>query len=184
MKIIVGLGNIGKEYENTRHNVGFMYVDYYIKETLKQDLNYKKRDNYYYQEININGEKTIVIKPTTYMNLSGEAIVKVKKWYKVEDADIIVVYDDIDLGIGNFRYRENGSAGTHNGMRNIVELLGSKDFPRLRIGIGCEHRGDLVSFVLSKVSGENLEKTKALLPKINDGLLQFIKCKDIERIKI
>jgi len=159
MKIIVGLGNIGKEYENTRHNVGFMYVDYYIKETLKQDLNYKKRDNYYYQEININGEKTIVIKPTTYMNLSGEAIVKVKKWYKVEDADIIVVYDDIDLGIGNFRYRENGSAGTHNGMRNILSVLKTEDLKRMRIGIENRENKNipLMDYVLTKFTKEEID---------------------------
>lgn len=158
MKIIVGLGNIGKEYEETRHNVGFMFVDYYIKEVLKQNLNYKKRDNYYYLETNVNGEKTVIIKPTTYMNLSGEAIVKVKKWYKIDDGDIIIVYDDVDLNIGSFRYRENGSAGTHNGMRNILSVLKTEDLKRMRIGI--ENRDNknipLMDYVLSKFNKDEL----------------------------
>lgn len=159
MKIIVGLGNIGKEYEETRHNVGFMFVDYYIKEVLKQELSYKKRDNYYYFEANINNEKIIVIKPTTYMNLSGEAIAKVKNWYKVENEDIIVIYDDVDIKLGTFRYRENGSAGTHNGMRNILSILKTQELKRFRIGI--ENREDknipLMDYVLGKFSKEELD---------------------------
>ena len=135
MKIIIGLGNIGKEYEETRHNVGFMCVDYFIKEILKQDLNYKKRDNYFYIETSHKGEKIVVIKPTTYMNLSGEAIAKVKKWYKIENQDLIVIYDDVDLSLGNIRFRESGSAGTHNGMRNILSILKTEELKRIRIGI-------------------------------------------------
>jgi len=159
MKIIVGLGNIGKEYENTRHNVGFMLVDYYIKQILKYDLNYKKRDNYYYLETNINGEKTVIIKPTTYMNLSGEAIVNVKKWYKIEDEDILVVYDDIDLGIGTFRYRENGSAGTHNGMRNILSVLKTEKLKRIRVGIENRENKNipLMDYVLGKFNKYELD---------------------------
>ena len=159
MKILVGLGNVGKEYETTRHNVGFMFVDYYIKEVLKQDLDYKKRDNYYYLETKVNDEKIVVIKPTTYMNLSGEAIVKAKKWYKVEDEDIIVIYDDVDLGLGAFRYRETGSAGTHNGMRNILSILKTEQLKRFRIGIeNRENRNiPLMDYVLAKFKQEELE---------------------------
>lgn len=160
MKIIVGLGNIGKEYENTRHNVGFMFVDYYINEVLKQELNYKKRDNYYYLETNINGEKAVFIKPTTYMNLSGEAIVKVKKWYKIEDNDITVVYDDIDLNIGSFRFRESGSAGTHNGMRNILSVLKTEKLKRIRIGIENRENKNvpLMDYVLARFGKDELDK--------------------------
>lgn len=159
MKVIVGLGNIGKEYDNTRHNVGFMCVDYFVCEILKQELNYKTRDNYLYLETKYNDEKIVIIKPTTYMNLSGEAIVKAKKWYKVEDEDILVVYDDVDLDIGKFRYRETGSAGTHNGMRNIISMLKTENFKRIRIGI--ENRDNknipLVDYVLSKFKNEELD---------------------------
>ena len=159
MKVIVGLGNIGKEYENTRHNVGFMFADYYIKDVLKKELNYKKRDNYYYQEINVNGEKLVIIKPTTYMNLSGEAIAKVKNWYKVENEDVVVVYDDVDLKIGDFRYRESGSAGTHNGMKNILSILKTENLKRLRIGIENRENKNiqLMDYVLSKFSKEEIE---------------------------
>lgn len=182
MIAIIGLGNPDKQYFNTYHNMGFMAVDYFAEQN---NLSFtKNKYNSMVAEGFIEGEKVLVLKPTTYMNLSGQAVSAVVNSLKIPLTNIIVLYDDIDIPVGTLRLRKSGSAGTHNGMRNIVELLGSKDFPRLRIGIGCEHRGDLVSFVLSKVSGENLEKTKALLPKINDGLLQFIKCKDIERIKI
>lgn len=174
MKIIIGLGNIGKEYENTRHNVGFMFVDYYIEEILKQELNYKKRDNYYYLETNINGERIVIIKPTTYMNLSGEAIVKVKKWYKIEDNDIIIVYDDVDLDIGNFRYRESGSAGTHNGMRNILSVLKTQDLKRMRIGIENRENKNipLMDYVLGKFTKDELDKLYTVVFKeISNKLL-------------
>ena len=159
MKLIVGLGNIGKEYENTRHNVGFMFVDNFAKEILKEKVEYKKRDNYYYLETKYKDEKVVIIKPTTYMNLSGEAILKAKKWYKLDNKDIIVVYDDVDLKLGTFRYRENGSAGTHNGMRNILGVLKTEELSRLRIGI--ENRENinipLMDFVLGKFASSELE---------------------------
>lgn len=159
MKLIVGLGNIGKEYENTRHNVGFMFVDNFVREILKEKVEYKKRDNYYYLETRYKDEKVIIIKPTTYMNLSGEAILKVKKWYKLDNKDILVVYDDVDLKLGTFRYRENGSAGTHNGMRNILGALKTEELRRLRIGIeNRENRNiPLMDFVLGKFTDSELE---------------------------
>ncbi len=159
MRLIVGLGNVGKEYENTRHNVGFMFVDYYIKEVLKKQLDYKKRDNYYYLEVSINGEKIVIIKPTTYMNLSGEAIVKAKNWYKVENEDVIVIYDDIDLNLGNYRYREVGTAGTHNGMRNILGLLKTEELKRFRIGIENRENKNipLMDYVLTKFKQQELD---------------------------
>ena len=159
MKIIVGLGNIGKEYENTRHNVGFMFVDYYIKEVLKKELDYKKRDNYYYLETKVNDEKVVFIKPTTFMNLSGEAIVKAKKWYKAEDETITVVYDDVDLDLGTFRYREIGSAGTHNGMRNILSILKTEELKRFRIGIENRENKNipLMDYVLTKFKQDELD---------------------------
>lgn len=175
MKLIVGLGNIGKEYENTRHNIGFMFVDYYIKEVLKKELDYRKRDNYYYIEVKVNDEKIVFIKPTTYMNLSGEAIIKAKKWYKVENEDIIVIYDDVDLNLGTFRYREVGTAGTHNGMRNIVALLKTEGLKRFRIGI--ENRGNknipLMDYVLAKFKQEELDELyNHVFEDISDVILE------------
>lgn len=159
MKIIVGLGNIGKEYENTRHNVGFMFVDYFISKVLNENLEYKKRDNYYYLETKYKGEKLVVIKPTTYMNLSGEAILKAKKWYKVENNDIFVIYDDVDLKLGTIRYREKGSAGTHNGMRNILGLLKTDELNRLRIGIENRENKNipLMDYVLGKFAKDEID---------------------------
>ena len=157
MKLVVGLGNLGKEYNLTRHNVGFMFVDYIAK---KNNIDIcKEKTKYIYGEGIINGEKVSIIKPNTYMNLSGEAIVQAKNWYKVENDNIIVVYDDVDIPLGDVRYREFGSAGTHNGMRNIVENLSTQDIHRIRIGI--ENRDnknqDLANYVLAKFKKEEIE---------------------------
>ena len=134
MKIIVGLGNPGKEYENTKHNLGFMFIDYLIS---KYNLgNEKKFKNSKILETKINEEKVVLAKPQTYMNLSGNAVIELKTWYKVENNDILIVYDDFDILFGNVRFREKGSAGTHNGMKDIVNKLSSTEIPRLRIGTG------------------------------------------------
>ena len=159
MKLIIGLGNIGKEYENTRHNIGFMFADFFVEKVLKEDLAFKKRGNYYYFETNMSGEKIVIIKPATFMNLSGEAVLSAKKWYKVDNNDIIIVYDDIDLNIGSYRYRESGSAGTHNGMKNILCLLKTEELRRLRIGIENRENKNvpLIDYVLGKFSEDELK---------------------------
>ena len=134
MKIVVGLGNPGKEYEKTRHNCGFMFLEY-----LEDKYNFKisnKKFDALIAETNINGNRVVFVKPQTYMNLSGNSVVKVKNWYKVEDKDILIVFDDIDIPFGEYRYKESGSGGSHNGMKNVVSMLSSKNMPRLRIGIG------------------------------------------------
>lgn len=145
MKIVVGLGNPGKEYENTYHNVGFKVVDE-LSNRLGIKLS-KKGCKSNFGEGKIDGQKIMLVKPQTYMNLSGEAVVMLKQKFK--DADIIVISDDIDLPKGTLRFREHGSAGTHNGLRNIVNFIG-EDFKRLRVGIG-KPEGDLKDFVLSKM---------------------------------
>ena len=154
MKCIIGLGNIGKEYENTRHNVGFIAIDKLAKKyNIAID---KKKKKYIYGEGIINGEKVSLVKPTTFMNLSGEAVVEMMNWYKISEKDILVIYDDVDLKFGTVRYREKGSSGTHNGMRNIIANIKTEDFARLRIGI--ENRGGLpiplVDYVLGKFNKE------------------------------
>ncbi len=131
MKIVVGLGNPGKEYARTRHNFGFMFLEY-LEEKYKFEIDKKKLDSLI-GECTINGQKIIFVKPLTYMNLSGEAIQKVKNWYKVEDRDIIVVFDDIDIEFGEFRYRESGSGGSHNGMKNIIQMLSTQNISRIRL---------------------------------------------------
>ena len=156
--IIVGLGNPGEKYLNTRHNAGFLFLDYLQK---KHGL------PKFEKEVKIKGKISKsndmwLIKPLTYMNLSGECVVKLLNYYKKDLKDLVVVFDDVDLPIGKSRFREKGSAGTHNGMRSIIKELGTTEFKRIKIGI--ESRGtyapeqqDLHSFVLENFKPEELE---------------------------
>lgn len=156
MYIIVGLGNPGREYENTRHNVGYMTLDI-LADRLGIEI---KRHNFraVFGEGHIGGSKVVLAKPETYMNLSGWSVMELCNWYKPEHAQLIVIYDDIDIPLGTIRIRGNGSAGTHNGMRNIVYQLGYDDFPRIRVGIGrTDGERTLVSHVLGVPSGEDRE---------------------------
>src|SRR4051794_38517360 len=130
MKLIVGLGNPGQEYENTRHNLGFIIIDN-LAEKLEVNLTKKKFNGFYYQT-----PEYILLKPQTYMNNSGACIAAFKNYFRIPSDNLLVIYDDIALPLGKFRYRCQGSAGGHNGVKNIIELLGSKDFKRLRVGIG------------------------------------------------
>lgn len=175
MKCIIGLGNIGKEYELTRHNMGFIMLDE-ISKKYKINID-KKKKKYIYGEGIINGEKVSLIKPTTYMNLSGEAIVELMNWYKIEPKDIVVIYDDVDISLGDVRYREKGSAGTHNGMKNIIANIKTGEFARIRAGI--ENRNGvpipLADFVLQKFNKEELEKiNKEILNVVEENVMKFL----------
>lgn len=170
MKIIFGLGNPDKKYENTYHNVGFLFasslaedfnINFVKKSNLKSEVAEIIIDK---QEIcnkfDINKktdgkEKIVLVKPQTYMNLSGEAVYLVMKKYGAKLEDIVIVLDDIDLPVGKLRIRDSGSAGTHNGLRNIVTKLASTEFKRVRIGIDSTPRLDLIDYVLSNISNEN-----------------------------
>lgn len=145
MNIVVGLGNPDDKYKNTYHNIGFDVVDALAK---KLDISFdKNKFKALVGEGTLNGEKLLIVKPQTYMNLSGESVVMLKNKFK--DARILVVVDDIDLPKGNIRYREHGSAGTHNGLRSIVSYIG-EDFERIKVGIGRDITMDLADYVLSK----------------------------------
>ena len=156
MKLIVGLGNIGKEYENTRHNMGFMLVDRYLQYKNITDK-FKEKFNAMYVETTINNEKVIFIKPTTYMNNSGMAVRAFLDFYKLDVQDILVISDDLDLDLGKFRLRRNGSSGGHNGLKSIISHLNSDDFKRLRIGISND-KDDVINYVLSKFSKKELNE--------------------------
>lgn len=176
MKIIIGLGNIGKEYENTRHNVAWMFLDYLEKKLgFKIDEKNKNLDCFISQ-IYINNEKVVFAKPTTYMNLSGHAVQKLKNWYKVENKDLLVIFDDIDIPFGQTRYKINGSGGTHNGMKNVVQMLNSKDIARIKIGIGgIKHeKQDLISFVLEKFTKNQIEDLQSIFDEAYEKLKIFL----------
>ena len=173
MIAIVGLGNIGESYTNTYHNMGFMVVDRFAK---RHGLVFSKNKfNGSIAEGLVSGEKVILLKPSTFMNLSGESVYKMVAMLKLDIKHLIVVYDDIDLPVGVLRMRSSGSAGTHNGMRNIVAKLNSQDFPRLRIGIGRDERLNLADYVLSRVSKQNMDMLEPSFEKACDALDDFIK---------
>ncbi|WLR41927.1 aminoacyl-tRNA hydrolase [Bacillus carboniphilus] len=133
MKLIVGLGNPGKQYETTRHNVGFMVVDE-LASSLNVDLTLTKFNGIYASAL-IEGEKVFLLKPLTYMNLSGDCVVPFMNYFNIQEDELVVIYDDLDLPVGKIRLRKKGSAGGHNGMKSIIQHLGSQTFNRIRIGI-------------------------------------------------
>lgn len=154
MFLIVGLGNPGREYENTRHNIGFKVIDNIAKE-YNIEINRQKFKGMCGEGF-INGEKVILLKPTTYMNLSGESIREVVDFYKISNEDVLVIYDDISLDVGRLRIREKGSAGGHNGIKSIIAHLGTDIFPRIKVGVG-QPNVDLVNYVLGKFTKEEME---------------------------
>ena len=166
MKLIVGLGNYGKEYQNTRHNIGFMALDYYAK---KNNLSIdKKKFKGLYTETSINNEKVLLVKPQTYMNLSGECMRDFILYFHIDIKDILVIYDDMDLDVGVLRLREKGSAGGHNGMKNIIQNIKSSEFKRVRVGISKDVNRNTIDYVLGKFNEED--------KKIIDEKMETISC--------
>ncbi|MBQ3552978.1 MAG: aminoacyl-tRNA hydrolase [Clostridia bacterium] len=160
MYVIVGLGNPGAEYAETRHNVGFMVIDE-LARRLNVNIS-KKAHRSLIGEARIDSERVILVKPQTFMNLSGFAVCETLWWYKLDWNNLIVIYDDIDLAVGTLRIREKGSSGTHNGMRHIIAQLGSSDFTRVRVGIGTG-KDNLISYVLGKPIGDEKETLKTAI---------------------
>ncbi len=171
MYIIAGLGNPGKEYTGTRHNVGFETVDC-LAEKYGVNLN-KLKFNSVYGEININGEKIMLMKPVTYMNRSGIAIDEITKFYKIPIENLIVIYDDIDIPVGSLRIRPNGSPGTHNGMKSITQHVGS-NFPRIRIGIGRNPNMDLADYVLQRFNKEDIDTLIPIINRAGEAAIEII----------
>jgi PTH1 family peptidyl-tRNA hydrolase len=146
MYAIVGLGNPGKKYEHTRHNIGFLAVDYLAE---KHDIKVNKiKHKALVGEGVICGEKVLLVKPQTFMNLSGNAVREIVAYYKIQPEELIVIYDDVDLEMGRLRIRKRGSAGSHNGMKSIIYDIQQDDFPRVRVGIGGERKSGLANYVL------------------------------------
>ena len=159
MYLIAGLGNPSKNYEGTRHKIGFTMIDA-IGEKFGIDVTTKKHKALVGRGI-IDGMRVILAKPQTYMNLSGESIREIADFYKIEPENIIIIYDDISLDVGRLRIRKKGSAGGHNGIKNIIAHLGTQEFPRIKVGIGNKPEGwDLADYVLSKYSKAEQEALK------------------------
>ena len=169
MKLIVGLGNPGKQYEKTRHNVGFLTIDSIAKK-LNIELD-KSKCKAIYGIYRHNGEKIIIAKPQTYMNLSGESVSSLMKFYDIDVKDLIVIHDDLDLPLGKLRIRYQGSCGGQNGMRNIIDLLGTSDINRMRIGISNDKNIDTKDYVLGKISKEDFEVLKKAIDKASDAII-------------
>ena len=174
MKLIVGLGNPGKEYKNTRHNVGFMVLDYILG-----DVNWKTKFNGLYYEDNVKGEKVIYVKPTTYMNLSGNCVREFVNFYKIDKKDILVIHDDLDLPFLKYRLKYKSSSGGHNGIKSIISNLGTDEIPRLKIGIDNSKNIDTKDYVLGNISKKDMEQFNVLCKTYKDIVNMFIK-KDIQ----
>ncbi len=172
MYIIVGLGNPGKKYDLTRHNVGFEAIDR-LSEKFGISVNKIKYKALLGEGV-IAGEKVILVKPQTYMNLSGETVHAICNFYQLPMENLIVIFDDVDTDFGKIRIRKKGSAGTHNGMRHIIYLLQKDDFPRIRIGIGRSLKLELKDFVLQKFSKAEMVEMNETLDKVANAVVTII----------
>ncbi|HKL73994.1 MAG TPA: aminoacyl-tRNA hydrolase [Clostridia bacterium] len=177
--LIVGLGNPTKEYENTFHNIGYLTIDALAKRLGKKII--KAECKSLTSVKTINGEKVVLAKPYTYMNLSGCAVKELMAKYKQQESDLLVIVDDIDIPRFSVRTRPFGSAGTHNGMKNIVDMIGTSNFKRMRIGIG-QQGYDLASYVLSKIPSEDRKTFDATCEKVSLLLEQYIMTKDFDKL--
>ena len=174
MKLIVGLGNVGQKYTFTRHNVGFMLAD---SIALNNNLSFRENSRLkcFMTNLRNGSDDYLIIKPTTFMNLSGESVRAVMDYYKIPIEDILIVYDDLSLELGKIRFRANGSDGGHNGIKSVIQHLGTKDVTRLKIGIGPQPNLPSEVFVLQNFSKEELENLKPVLSKAKDGISCFFK---------
>lgn len=176
MHVIVGLGNPGKKYDATRHNVGFETIDMLGK---RNNIEVKKlKHKALCGEGIIGNKKVMLVKPQTFMNLSGQSLLDIVQFYKIDPKNLIVIYDDIDISPGSIRIRKKGSAGTHNGMRSIIYTLQTDQFPRIRIGVGKPEHGDLVNHVIGRFSKEEIptmidaieRSSEAVETMVTDGI--------------
>ena len=173
--LVVGLGNPGDKYENTRHNVGFLTIDH-IAEQLRvpvQKLKYRALTN----TVELGGARALLMKPVTYMNLSGEAVGQAARFYKIPPERVLVISDDVSLPLGKLRIRKSGSAGGHNGLKNIIQHLGTDQFPRVKIGVGEKPHPDydMADWVLSRFTGEDLKTITQAVKRAADAVECFVR---------
>lgn len=174
MYLIVGLGNPEANYSKTRHNMGFNVINK-LAEKYSIEVNKKKFDALYGDGV-IEGKKVILLKPQTYMNLSGKSIIQVVNFYKIPLENIIVIYDDVDVDIGLIRIRKKGSSGSHNGMKSVVEELNSEEFARVRVGIGKpQYDNDMINYVIGAIPEEEIEDLKIGVDKATEAVIEILK---------
>ena len=179
MKVVIGLGNPGKKYEKTRHNIGFIAID-----NLRKKMNISdEREKFQalISEKNIDGEKVIFLKPQTFMNLSGNSVIEIVNFYKLDPKkDIIVIYDDMDLSFGDIRIREKGSSGGHNGIKSIISHIG-EEFIRIKCGIGAKEK-DAVEHVLGEFNQTEQKDLEEILEKIYNCVIEMLSVQNLDRI--
>ena len=174
MKLIVGLGNPGKEYVNTRHNIGFQFLD---SIALKYGVTFsKKKFNGMYTEFMLNDEKIILLKPLSYMNLSGTVISKYMNYFKIDLKDVLIIHDDLDMNFGRIKIVFNSSSGGHNGIKDIERCLGSKEYARVKIGISNDKSIDTKDYVLGSLTSEELNILNDIYKNLEDIIIDF--CND------
>lgn len=173
MKLFVGLGNPGKEYEETRHNVGFMVIDE-LARRWNVSYNQAKFHGIFASHV-ISGEKVILCKPLTYMNLSGECVRPLIDYFKIDIEDVVVIYDDLDLPVGKIRLRTKGSAGGHNGIKSLIHHLGTEQFKRIRVGISRPQNGQKITdYVLGRFLAEEVPEIKQAIHRAADACEKFV----------
>ena len=172
MKLIVGLGNPGKEYAGTRHNCGFMVIDR-LASKLNVDVDQNKFKGLY-AKVKYHGEDIILLKPQTYMNLSGESVNAVMNFFKIDKEDLLVIYDDLDMPVGKLRLRKTGSAGGNNGIKNIIAHLNSQDFKRIRVGIDRHKYMNVADYVLSRFSKVESEAIEQGIENAANAVLDYL----------
>lgn len=181
VKMIVGLGNPGSKYNDTKHNIGFMAVDRIVK---KLDVNFTENKNFK-AEIGsdfINGEKIYFIKPTTFMNNSGIAVKALLTYYNISIKDMIIIYDDLDMEVGKIRFRQKGSAGGHNGIKSIIAHLGTQEFDRIKVGIGRPNgRMTVINHVLGKFDKNDEIMISNTLDKVDNAVNYYLQTNDFQK---
>ena len=177
--MIVGLGNPGLEYKNTRHNAGFMIVDHYAE--TNNIGPFKEKFNGLYAKFTYNGETHIIVKPQSYMNLSGTVVKRFASFFKIKPEDILVIHDDLDLPVGKIKVKYKGSSGGHNGIKNIIENLKTEIFPHFKIGIGKNDNIPYIDYVIGKFTKEDLNVINKIFEFSDDVINDFIKY-DIEHV--
>ena len=171
IKLVVGLGNPGKEYKYTRHNMGFMVLDEIAKRL--EIYKWKQRDGALYFDTHLDMSRVIFIKPQNYINLSGDVMIKFVKYLNIKTEDILVISDDLDLPLGSIKIKEKGSSGGHNGLKNIESQLGTNEYKRIKIGISNNKQMDTKDYVLEKLSIKERNHLKPTIEKAADAVLDY-----------